>query len=237
MTLSGGDAEVQRTGSGLGFWDLLTGDEQHALSALGGERHYPRGATICVEGEFATSVFILMNGWVKILSVNTNGHTNVLALREDGDIVGETAGETTTGRRNATIQAIDPVCALTVTYDRFSSFLDSHPGVAHAFGRVMTQRWRDADEELRRRSDTTGAQRFAGLLLDIAERRGNRKDGEIHVTLPLSQEELASLAGTSRPVVTRALKSWRERGFIRTGQRRITIIDLPGLRRAAGQQE
>jgi CRP/FNR family cyclic AMP-dependent transcriptional regulator len=53
--------------------------------------------------------------------------------------------------------------------------------------------------------------------------------------MPLSQEELASLAGTSRATVTRALGNWKKRGFIRTSQRRITIIDLRGLRQIAGR--
>jgi CRP-like cAMP-binding protein len=55
--------------------------------------------------------------------------------------------------------------------------------------------------------------------------------------MPLSQLELASLALTSRATVTRALRSWRQRGYIRTAQRRITITDLQGLQHAAGQQE
>jgi hypothetical protein len=36
--------------------------------------------------------------------------------------------------------------------------------------------------------------------------------------------------------VTRALSNWRKRGFVLTAQRHITIIDLRGLRQAAGQQ-
>ena len=54
--------------------------------------------------------------------------------------------------------------------------------------------------------------------------------------MPLTQEELASLAGTSRATVTRALSNWRRRGIIRTGQRDLTITDLGTLRRIAGQQ-
>jgi hypothetical protein len=34
--------------------------------------------------------------------------------------------------------------------------------------------------------------------------------------------------------VTRALGNWRQRRFIRTGQRRITIMDLAALRQIAG---
>jgi CRP-like cAMP-binding protein len=87
---------------------------------------------------------------------------------------------------------------------------------------------------LRRRAVTTGGQRLAALLLDLAGRHGNAANGVINLALPLSQEELASLAGTSRSTVTRAFDNWRKRGLIRTRQHRITIIDQEGLRRAAG---
>ena len=190
---------------------------------------------MCVEGEPATHLFIIVDGWVKIFSVTEDGHEMVLALRGYGDIVGEISGETA-GYRTATIQAIDAVRALIVGYDRFSSFLDSNPGAAHAHRRVMTQRWSDAAMMLQIRAMTSGAQRLARLLLDLAGRHGEEKDSEIHVAMPLSQEELASLAGTSRATVTRAYNDWRRRGLIRTGQRHIKISNVAGLRQVAGQQ-
>ena len=188
---------------------------------------------MCVEGDSSTHVFILLDGWVKILSVTDDGRENVLALCGGSDIAGEIAGDTT-GHRNATMRAIDTVHALVVGHDQFSSFLDSHPRAGRAYRRVMAGRWSEAGLMLRRRAVTSGAQRLAGVLLDLAGRHGSRVGGAIEVALPLSQEELASLAGTSRATVTRALSNWRKRGFIRTGQRRITIIDPRGLRQIAG---
>ena len=227
---------MQRTESGQGFWTLLSGDERDALLDRGHPRDYPAGENMCLEGDPATHVFILLAGWVKILATTPDGHKLVLALRGAGDIVGEIAGETT-GRRNATIQAIDDVHALIVRYDRFDSFLDANPGAGHAYRRVVMQKWNDTDAMLRRRAGTTGTQRLATLLLELAERHGRPVNGAICLMTPsLSQEELASLAGTSRATVTRAFGNWRKRGLIRTGQRRITIIDLPGLRRVAGQR-
>jgi CRP/FNR family transcriptional regulator, cyclic AMP receptor protein len=224
---------MQEMGSGQVFWDLLTPDEQHALSSLGHDRKYQPGATVCGEGDPATHVFVLLDGWVKVLSVTENGHENVLALRGGGDLVGETSGETS-GQRNATVQALGAVRALIVSRDRFSSFLDDRPGADRAYRRLITQRWRDADAMLRRRMVTSGAQRLAGLLLDLARRHDTRADVGIELALPLSQEELASLAGTSRATVARALSTWRKDGLIRTRQRRIILIDLLGLQRAAG---
>jgi CRP/FNR family transcriptional regulator, cyclic AMP receptor protein len=216
-----------------GFWDLLTRDEQSVLWSLGRDKEYPPGATLCVEGDPATHVFILLDGWVKILSAAEDGREPALALRGAGDIVGEVAGQTT-GQRNATMLAIVTVRALIVGYDRFSSFLDSSRGGGRAYRRVLTYRWRDAEARLRNRAMTNGAQRLAALLLDLAERHGGQAEGIIEIALPLSQEELASLAGTSRATVARALNGWRKRGLIRTGQRRITLTDVPGLRQAAG---
>ena len=158
----------------------------------------------------------------------------VLALRGHGDIVGEVAGEST-GYRIATVQAIDTVQSLIVAHDKFSSFLDSHPGADRAYRRVITQRWTDAAELLRNRWRTNGAQRLAGLLLDLADRRGAGNEHRIVIEMPLSQDEIASLIGASRATVTRALSDWRRRGLISTSPRHVTIVDVKVLRRIAGQ--
>jgi CRP/FNR family transcriptional regulator, cyclic AMP receptor protein len=227
---------MQRTGSGQGFWTLLSQDERRALSNLGLTREYPAGATICLEDDPATNVFVLLSGWVKIFSTTKDGHEIVVALRGDSEIVGETAGETT-GRRNATMQAIDRVRTLVVPWEKFSSFLDVNQGADRAYRRVVTEKFNERDTMVRLHAVTTGAQRLAVLLLDLAERYGDvMNNGVINLALPLSQEELASLAGTSRATVTRAYSNWRKRGLIRSGQRRITIVDVPGLRQVTGQQ-
>jgi CRP/FNR family transcriptional regulator, cyclic AMP receptor protein len=197
-------------------------------------REYPPGATLCLEDDPATHVYVLLRGWVKILSATRDGHEILRALRGEGETVGETAGETT-GRRNATIRAITAVQALIVPFDRFGSFLDANPGADRAYRRVVTQKFNDTDAALRRRAGTSGAQRLAGLLLDLSGRHGEVVNDRIYLVTPLSQEELASLAGTSRATVTRAFGNWRKRGLIRTAQHRITIMDVPTLRKIAGQ--
>jgi CRP/FNR family transcriptional regulator, cyclic AMP receptor protein len=221
---------MQGMGFGQGFWSLLSHEEQGALTAIGRISVFPPGVTMCLEGEPTTHVFVLVSGWVKVLAVTSDGRELMLALRGQGDIVGEIAGATT-GHRNATVKAVDAVHALIVRYDRFGSFLDSYPGAGRAYRQVMTLRWNDTATTLRSRALTTGAQRLALLLLELAARYEDVANG----AMPLSQEELASLAGTSRATVTRAFGNWRKRGLIRTGPRRITIVDLPGLRKVAGQ--
>jgi CRP-like cAMP-binding protein len=176
-------------------------------------------------------LFVLITGWVKILTMTNDGHEMVLGLRGEGDIVGEIGD--TAERRDATAQAVGVVHALIVPYDKFNSFLDANPGAGRAYRRAVTQRLKDADIMLRSRAVTTGAQRLARLLLELADRHGREMDGTQRLAMPLRQDELASLAGTSRATVTRAFSSWRTRGFIHTGQHIVTITDPGGLRRVA----
>jgi CRP/FNR family transcriptional regulator, cyclic AMP receptor protein len=221
------------TDTAKGFWWLLTASEQADLSAAGQIRVYKPRSILCNEGDLATHLFVLVAGSVKIISVTANGDRQVVALRGHGDVIGEISGETT-GQRTATIQAIDSVHALIVGYERFGKFLESHPIAARIYVRVMIRRWGEAAEILSTLLVTTGTQRLAGLLVQLAGWHGNGTNGEI--VIPLSQEDLAGLASTSRTTVTRAFRNWRRRGFISTGQRRTIILDQQALERVAGQQ-
>jgi CRP-like cAMP-binding protein len=219
------------TESGEAFWHRLSDTDQVRLSAMGRLTRYQAGAVICTEGEPATHVFILMSGWVKVTAVTGEGQESVLALRGQGEIIGE-LGEMS-GYRTATIQAVDVVQSLLVPHQRFGSFLEAHPDADRAYRRLITQRWGEASSMLLRRSTTTGPQRLAGLLVDLVSRHGTQTPNGTHIEMPLSQEELASLAGMSRSTLARALANWRSRGFVRTGYRQITVIDTENLRRIA----
>jgi len=219
------------TGPAQGFWALLTDDERAVLAGLGRSTQYSPGTVMMFVGDPATHVFVLIDGWVKIVGVTSDGHELTLALRGRGDTVGEMAGEIA-GYRTATVKAVGTVRALIVPYEKFSSFLNAHDGADRAYRRMVTRRWNDAESMLRTRSVTSGAQRLAALLLKLADWR----DSEFQMEMMLTQEELASLTGASRATVTRALANWRQRGIIRTGPRDITITDLEALRKIAGQK-
>lgn len=222
---------MDRTESGNGFWNRLSESDRLLLSAAGRVTRYRPGAVVCTEGEPATHVLVLMSGWVKVTTVSRDGRELILALRGHGDIIGE-LGEVS-GYRTATVQAIDEVRSLLIPNERFSVFLEARPDAGRAFRQVMTQRWGEANSTLLSRFTTTGAQRLAGLLLDLAARHGIPSPGQVDIEMPLSQEELASFVGASRSTLTRAYDSWRHRGFIRTSYRHIAITDVDGLRKVA----
>jgi CRP/FNR family transcriptional regulator, cyclic AMP receptor protein len=219
---------------GPGFWGLLGEADREALISAARSRAFPAGMMLCMEGEPTTHVFVLLSGWVKVITVTRDGREVLEALRGEGEVIGEIAGQVT-GYRTATVQAIGTVRALIVGAPQFEDFLDTHPGAAHAHRQVMIERQRAANEQQRSLALLSGAQRLASLLLDLAEKQGVVGRNAATTPLPLSQEELASLIGVSRSTVTRALHEWRLRRIIGTDQRHIEILDRSRLLRIAGR--
>ncbi len=214
------------------FWNALADPERQALAAAGVEEFFRGGAVLCGTGEDTSQVMIIDSGWVKV-SVREGPGTaeKILAVRGQGDVVGERAA-LTTQVRSATVTALDEVSAMVVPAERFAEFLRSHPRAAEVLERQVTER-REEDRTRLFPGERAGAERrLAWLLLDLAQRRGGYQHTSAAMfTLPMSQQELADWAGTSADAVGRFLRSWRDRGIIARGERsrRLTVIDLDGL--------
>jgi CRP-like cAMP-binding protein/tetratricopeptide (TPR) repeat protein len=213
------------------FWNALADPEREALAAAGVEEFFRAGAVLCHAGEDTSQVMIIDSGWVKVGVRDTDGGEKILAVRGQGDVVGERAA-LTAGVRSATVTALDEVSAMVVPAERFAEFLRGHPRAADVLERQVTER-REEDRARLFPAERAGAERrLAWLLLDLAQRRGGYQHTSAAVfTLPMSQQELADWAGTSPDAVGRFLRSWRDRGIIARGERsrRLTIIDLDGL--------
>ena len=65
-----------------GFWGLLGDGERKSLQSASRSRTFSDGALLCLEGEPTTHVFILLSGWVKIITVAADGREMKAALEQ-----------------------------------------------------------------------------------------------------------------------------------------------------------
>jgi CRP/FNR family transcriptional regulator, cyclic AMP receptor protein len=221
---------------GTSFWWLLGDKERESITAAAASREFDDGTPLCVEGEPSTEVFIVLSGFTKITSVTSEGREILQAMFGEGDVVGEIAGQVT-GYRTATVRAAGTVRVLMLEAERFGEILDSYSSAGRAYRRAMAEQQRASHELQRNQLLLSAPRRLAGLLLDLTEQDGDSSGDKHRTVVPLSQEELASLIGSSRSTVTRALSNWRSRRIVITNQRNITIIDQAGLRRIAGRSK
>ncbi|WP_131742334.1 Crp/Fnr family transcriptional regulator [Actinomadura roseirufa] len=223
-----------------GFWAALDRAQQAALRSAARPRHFAVKTPLVYQGDESDHVIIIERGWTKVTSATEDGHDVVLAVRGPGDLLAESAvlgGRT----RSATVTALSPVRALVVPAARFTGFLDAHPQVWMLVTSTFVQRLDDADRRLKAHVTSRGTHRLAQLLAELAEMSAHHgpaaPDGSIDIGPPLSQEELGSWMDASRETVARALNGLRRAGLIRTGWRKITVVDLAGLRAFARDRD
>lgn len=216
-----------------GFWFALDSEQRAALGEAARPRSYaPRAPLVC-QGDESDHVIIIEDGWAKVTATTEDGHDVVLAVRGPGDLIAESAvlGSRT---RSATVTALSPLRALILPAARFTTFLDSHPEAWRLVSGTFVQRLDEADRRLEAHLTSTGTQRLALLLVDLAEESALRSppgaDGSIDIAPPLSQTEIGSWVDASRETIARGLALLRRRGLIRTGWRKITVIDRHALR-------
>jgi CRP/FNR family transcriptional regulator, cyclic AMP receptor protein len=215
-----------------GFLAAMRPEEITEFQSRGTRRRYRRGAMLFTEGEISDKVVLVVEGRVKISHYTDDGREVLLAVRGPGEVLGELSaidGEP----RSAAASALDPVEALVVPAEDFRHFLEAQPRIASVLLRTVTRRLRDAD---RKRiefaaQDTVG--RVAGRLVELAERFGEPEGEGVRITLPLTQQELAGWTGASREAVSKALQILRQRGWVSTHRRGVTVMDMPALRRRA----
>ena len=182
------------------------------------------------EGDPGGSVIALRSGQAKVSVQTRPGRELLLAVKGPGELLGEMSA--LDGRpRSATATAMEPVEALLLTASVFQEFLNAHPRIALRLLQVLTSELRDADELIADRDLGDTVSRTARRLLHLVRRYGEHNGGSTRVGLALTHEDLAGWIGVSREATSRALSRLRTAGYITTGRRCITVVDLPGLRR------
>jgi len=229
-------AQAPPTGTWESFWSALDELQRSALRKAGRPRAYTSKSPLCYQGEESDHIIIIQDGWAKVTSTTEDGHDVVLAVRGPGDLVCESA-VLGSRSRSATLTALSPLQALVVPAARFTAFLDGHPRAWMLVSSTLVRRQDEAGRRLEAHVWAKGTQRLALLLADLAELSARHApaaaDGSVDIAPPLSQEELGSWMDASRETVARALSELRAKKLVRTGWRRITVVDLPGLREFA----
>jgi len=212
---------------------LLDQRDRSDLCVLGRLQRYRRGARIIRQGDASTSVFVLLEGRVKVTLDTPDGRAIVVDVYGRGDLVGEFEALGDYPTRAASVVALDPLACRVLTHEDFLEFLMSHPASSLALVRMMIRRLGAADRRRVDRTTVDAARSLARFLVEVIDGRDSTDGGAIDVDVPLTQDELASLIGISRNSMVRALTTLRSRELVATTRRGIRVPDPGALRRYA----
>ena len=207
-------------------WELLRdvpAEEVRRVLSIARRRTFSRGEVVFHEHDPADSLHLIARGRFAIRTSTPLGDTALLAIRGPGEAFGELALVSgPEAVRSATVESLDASETHAVYRREFDALRREHPRV----GEVLVALLADA------------VRRTNGLLLDAyyatAETRVLRRLSELAAAAPddevrLTQDDLASLAGTSRATVNRVLRDAQRRGALELRRGRVLVAEPEAL--------
>jgi CRP/FNR family transcriptional regulator, cyclic AMP receptor protein len=219
-------------GRHLPLVEQLKEADRQSLLGSGVPRRYAHGEAMMSEGDESSFVIAILTGWAMAVASTARGKQLILAIRGQGDLVGELAA-IDERRRSTSVISIGQCRTVVIPGDTFRRFLKDHPQATLALLHSVAARLRDSDAERRALVSYTVIQRLARRLAELADGRGVAAVDGIEIDLRLPQQDLAASIGATREGAAKAMRVLRESGAVRTSQRRIVVarrdlLDLLG---------
>lgn len=205
--------------SGSPYFIGLSTDEMKELVQLAFERQIGRGEILAVEGETDRNLYLVASGALKIYNTSSEGREQIVSIVRPGDSFNEVAAFDG-GTVPATVQALTPAVLYSISGPALLERACRLSGLASNIARLLAVRVRALASLVADLSFRPVAGRLARILLDQVNQQPSPY---------LTQRDLASMAGTAREVVARALKGLEDDGVISVDRHRIVIKDRAKL--------
>ena len=208
------------------FADVPAEDVRQLLS-IARRRTFRKGEVVFHRGDLAESLHLVVRGRFAVRIVTSLGESALLDVLGPGDAFGELALLLSDARRSATMEALEEGETRSVFRDEFARLQVEHPGVKDVLLRLLAQQLARASDRIVEAHYTDAETRVRRRLCELGERYTT---GEGETVVPLTQEDLAGMAGTSRATVNRVLRDEERRSTVELRRGRILVRDLDELR-------
>lgn len=208
------------------FAPLSEAERARVAQRMVRQRHEKDGY-LFFEGDRAEWLVFVAEGRVKMIKHSESGRETILATFGPGQIVGE-VGVLVGEVYPATAQALEPAVTLSLRRDEYAELVRTHLDLAWALIAELGQRLQRAHETIRSMAVEKVERRVARVLLRMAHTAGERLDGgppgAVRITLPLSRQDIADMAGTVLETAIRTLSKFHKQGLIDTQEGHIVLL-------------
>lgn len=198
----------------------LAPDDIDRLAAEGRIERIARRGILPLDGP---TIAIVMDGYFRIFRHAAFAHDVTLGLASRGDVL---AGSAAFGGHSAEsgAEALSEGRVVLIAPDRFAARASEEPDLylkmAHSLGRRVSR----LQQRISRLGRVGVEGRIAAGLLELADAFGRPVPDGIRLDLPLSQDDLARLAGTTRETCSSIVAEFARRGLVRGGRLRGLVL-------------
>ena len=208
------------------WYELLTEDEKLLIDENSVSLHFKKGETVCKLGAFASHIYFLEEGLVKVYLEERNKNliltlctkNNLLCLSSifDGN---NKLPYTVTTYTDSTVRMID--------IKVFRQILKQNSNFAYRIINLLNE----STTQIYGRFFSLTQKQLHGRLADILLCLSNRIFKSKSFELPLSRSDLGDLTGMSTESVIRMMKEFKDDGLIGMQYKSIELLDIARLER------
>ena len=213
----------------------LTEDELRDLLAAARPRQLKPREVLGQQGDPADVFSLVQVGHLKLAQVNAAGAETLVRFVGPGDCYGAIA-LVAGSRYPLSAVAVKPSRVLTWPRATITTFAERLPRLKSNILEEITRRMTSVLSMAQELATDRAPQRLAKALLRLAAHGGTQTPEGVHITHPITRQELADLAGTTLFTVSRVMSQWESDGLLRTGRGDVTIVDPEGLELAASAE-
>jgi CRP/FNR family transcriptional regulator len=183
---------------------------------------YRKGQIIYSQDQPSTTLYLVIDGKVKVSRVADDGHQVVVDIYQSDEFFGESAFLNLPHRcEQAT--ALDNTKLMTWTTAEIEDIATKRPRLAVALLQILVQRTVDFTHRIESFSLDNIARRLARSLIRFSERLGvEEPDGSVRMA-PFTHELLSQYVGTSREIVTHYMNQFRRQGYLKYSRKGIIL--------------
>jgi len=198
------------------FRDLAP-EQQDKLLQHATVRKYRKNTVLMEKGDEANGLYVVLSGSAKVYLADEQGKEYVLNELPPGSYIGELALlEDST--RIASVMTLEDSRLLFISKGVFKSFLYERPDAAYRLIKALAARVRELTNEV----EKLALRDVYSRLADTLGNRAREEDGRL-ITDSLTQQQIASMIGSSREMVSRIFKDLKAGGYIILEGKRIVL--------------
>lgn len=223
-----GHAKVSRLDrsliAALPLFDGMSADELDRILQNARSLRVTAGSAIFEQEAEAHSFFILLDGHVRVMKTTPEGQQVTVRYITPGELMGiaQALGRTT---YPATAIAVVDCVVLAWPGTMWSQFASSFPSFGVNTYKTVGERLQDTQMQVVEMATKQVEQRVAHALLRLISQRGKKTEEGIAVDFPISRQDIAEMTGTTLHTVSRLLTAWEEKGLVKGGRRKVTVVE------------
>ncbi|OGW49989.1 MAG: hypothetical protein A2Z50_02175 [Nitrospirae bacterium RBG_19FT_COMBO_42_15] len=217
------------------LFSSLTDDDIDKTAECLKEEVFDKGEYIFMEGDTAEWLCIVKSGEVRIMKHSASGKDIILDLSSPGEIFG---GVAVFDKKPypASAQAMEPQTAvLKLPHKCLFDLIDKYPAMASEAVIYLGSKLRDAHTMMKNLAVEKVERRIASILLKLAEKGGEKDEKGITLTMHLTRQDIAEMAGTTVETTIRVMSRLKKEGVLKSVEGKIVILNPKRLLEISGR--